>query len=91
MPAPRAAAGRRHRRRRRACCSALAAGQAFRSADGALERAGANADQLVRIQAIQTNLVQADADATNAFLVGGLEPAGQRADYDGGDRVGLRS
>ena len=40
-----------------------------------------NADQLVRIQAIQTNVVQADADATNAFLVGGLEPADQRADY----------
>ncbi len=59
----------------------LAAGQAFRSADGALRRAGANADQLVRIQAIQTNLVEADADATNAFLVGGLEPAAQRADY----------
>jgi hypothetical protein len=61
----------------------LAAGQAFRSADGALERAAANADQLVRIQAIQTNVVQADADATNAFLVGGLEPPAQRADYTG--------
>jgi hypothetical protein len=59
----------------------LAAGQSFRSADGALSRAAANSDQLVRIQAIQTNVVQADADATNAFLVGGLEPAGQRADY----------
>ena len=59
----------------------LAAGQAFRSADGALGRAAANADQLVRIQAIQTNVVQADADATNAFLVGGLEPPAQRADY----------
>jgi len=59
----------------------LAAGQAFRSADGALERAAANSDQLVRIQAIQTNVVQADADATNAFLVGGLEPADQREDY----------
>jgi len=59
----------------------LAAGQAFRSADGALGRAAANSDQLVRIQAIQTNVVQADADATNAFLVGGLEPATQRADY----------
>ncbi|MEO5608284.1 MAG: hypothetical protein ABIQ61_05325 [Ornithinibacter sp.] len=59
----------------------LAAGQAFRSADGALGRAAANSDQLVRIQAIQTNVVQADADATNAFLVGGLEPVAQRADY----------
>ncbi len=59
----------------------LAAGQAFRSADGALDRAAANSDQLVRIQAIQTNVVQADADATNAFLVGGLEPAVQREAY----------
>ncbi|HET7822562.1 MAG TPA: hypothetical protein VFL10_13650 [Ornithinibacter sp.] len=61
----------------------LAAGQAFRSADGALNRAAANSDQLVRIQAIQTNVVQADADATNAFLVGGLEPAAQRENYTG--------
>jgi hypothetical protein len=59
----------------------LAAGQAFRAADGALERVGANSEQLVRIQAIQTDVVQADADATNAFLVGGLEPPAQRADY----------
>jgi hypothetical protein len=33
------------------------------------------------MQAIQTHVVQADADATNAFLVGGLEPPAQRADY----------
>jgi hypothetical protein len=59
----------------------LAAGYSFRAADGALTRAGANTDQLVRIQAIQTRVIQADADATNAFLVGGLEPAAQRADY----------
>jgi len=60
----------------------LAAAYAFRSADGALTRAGANTDQLVRVQAIQTKLIQADADATNAFLVGGLEPADERAKYD---------
>ena len=60
----------------------LAAAYAFRSADGALTRAGANTDQLVRVQAIQTKLIQADADATNAFLVGGLEPAEQRDDYN---------
>lgn len=59
----------------------LAAGQAFRSADGALNRAAANTDQLVRVQAIQTSVVQADADATNAFLVGGLEPPAQRESY----------
>ena len=33
-----------------------------------------NAAQLVRIQTIRTSLVKADANATNAFLVGGLEP-----------------
>jgi ABC-type amino acid transport substrate-binding protein len=56
----------------------LAAAQGFRQADGALERADANTAQLVRLQAIQTNLVSANADATNAFLVGGLEPPAQR-------------
>jgi hypothetical protein len=60
---------------------AIGAYSAFDSADTALRRAGENAAQLVRIQAIHTNLVRADADATNAFLVGGLEPADQRANY----------
>ncbi len=59
----------------------LAAAQGFRQSDGALQRAEANAAQLVRIQAIHTNLVSANADATNAFLVGGLEPADQRQHY----------
>ena len=59
----------------------LAAGFSFRAADGALSRAGANTDQLIRVQAIQNNVVQADADATNAFLVGGLEPPAERAEY----------
>ena len=59
----------------------LAAGFSFRAADGALSRAGANTDQLIRVQAIQNKVVQADADATNAFLVGGLEPPAERAEY----------
>ena len=59
----------------------LAAGFSFRAADGALSRAGANTDQLIRVQAIQNRVVQADADATNAFLVGGLEPPAERAEY----------
>jgi hypothetical protein len=49
-----------------------------------LDEAGRNAEQLVRIQSIRTNLVKADADATNAFLFGGLEPAGVREDYTDG-------
>ena len=60
---------------------AVSAFSIFGSTDDALRRGDANATQLVRIQAIHTNLVRADADATNAFLVGGLEPADQRADY----------
>ena len=59
----------------------LCAAQGFRQSDGALKRAEANATQLVRIQAIHTNLVSANADATNAFLVGGLEPPQQRQHF----------
>lgn len=55
--------------------------QTFVGADRALARANANAEQLVRVQNIQTLLVQADADVTNSFLVGGLEPVDQRAAY----------
>jgi hypothetical protein len=47
-----------------------------------LARAEADTAQLVRVQQVQTNLLIADATATNAFLVGGLEPAAQRAQYD---------
>jgi hypothetical protein len=43
-----------------------------------------HAAQLVRIQDIRSHLTQADAAATNAFLVGGLEPTDQRASYTQG-------
>ncbi|GAA0604201.1 hypothetical protein HPO96_18320 [Kribbella sandramycini] len=59
----------------------LSAAQGFQQSEGALQRADANAAQLVRIQAIHTNLVSANADATNAFLVGGLEPPAQRQHF----------
>jgi hypothetical protein len=36
----------------------------------------------VRYQTVRTNLVQADALATNAFLLAGLEPSGQRERYE---------
>lgn len=52
------------------------------SAGQALDRAGAATEQVVRVQAIYADLLRADADATNAFLVGGLEDPAQRADYD---------
>ncbi len=60
---------------------AVSAFSTFGSTDDALRRGGANTAQLVRIQAIHTNLIRADADASNAFLVGGLEPAAQRTEY----------
>ena len=47
-----------------------------------LDRAQADTDQLIRVQKIQTSLLAADATATNAFLVGGLEPPRQRAAYE---------
>jgi hypothetical protein len=47
-----------------------------------LNRAKADTAQLIRVQKIQSNLLSADATATNAFLVGGLEPPAQRAAYD---------
>lgn len=60
----------------------LLAAQSFWAVDGALQRAGENSAQLVRLQDIETRMVRADAGATNAFLVGGLEPVEQRQDYD---------
>ena len=41
-----------------------------------------NTEQLVRVQNIQSTLYRADALATNAFLIGGLEPPAQRRAYD---------
>jgi hypothetical protein len=51
---------------------------------GALSDARADAAQLVRIQAIRTSLVSADANLTNAFLIGGLEPPTARTAYERG-------
>lgn len=54
---------------------------------GALSSARSDAAQLVRVQAIRTNLVFADANLTNAFLVGGLEPPTARSAYEQGIRA----
>ncbi|NHA01820.1 hypothetical protein G5V59_24935 [Nocardioides sp. W3-2-3] len=48
-------------------------------ADG---RAADDTAQLGRVQQIKSTLLNADALATNGFLVGGLEDPVQRADYD---------
>ena len=47
----------------------------------ATRSAASGTEQLVRVQQIKVNLLRADALATNAFLVGGLEPDSQRAAY----------
>ena len=56
--------------------------QTLWTSSAALERADHNTTQVVRVQSIYADLLRADADATNAFLVGGLEDPTQRADYD---------
>lgn len=61
---------------------AATAALTFSNLATALDRASHNTEQLIRVQNIQTNLLEADATATNAFLVGGLEPEEQRATYD---------
>ncbi len=52
------------------------------SVAAALDRAGMATNQVVRVQGIYSDLLRADAGATNAFLVGGLEDPAQRADYE---------
>jgi hypothetical protein len=61
---------------------ALVGGLIFSYLAFSLSRAQSDTAQLIRIQKIQSNLLSADATATNAFLVGGLEPPAQRAVYD---------
>lgn len=61
--------------------TALTAGQLVLGVD-ATRQAGADAEQVIRVQDIKVDLLRADALATNAFLVGGLEPREQRAAYD---------
>lgn len=58
----------------------LAAG--VRSSSSAAERAAANTEQTLRITNIHTELLKADALATNAFLIAGAEPADRRLAYD---------
>lgn len=69
-----------------AVVAALALGLAgFLAGDGqarALDAARDDAAQLVGVQELRNDLVSADATATNAFLVGGLEPPEQRAAYE---------
>ena len=47
----------------------------------ALDEARRSTGHLVAVQAVRTSLAQADADVTNAFLSGGLEPRPLRRQY----------
>jgi hypothetical protein len=60
----------------------LAGLQAGTLQSAATANANTESAQLVGVQNIRNNLVRADAIAANAFLVGGLEPVAQRAQYD---------
>jgi hypothetical protein len=62
----------------------LSAGQAFRVSAHALQAADVNASQVIRVQQLTIDLVSADAAVTNAFLLGGEEPAEQRTAYTTG-------
>jgi len=56
---------------------------ALLASQAAVERAANNTAQVVRAQSIHVDLLRADAVATNAFLVGGLESPESRARYEG--------
>ncbi|GLY13101.1 hypothetical protein Kisp01_01170 [Kineosporia sp. NBRC 101677] len=61
--------------------SALLGGWALQMRSSALDRAKASSEHLLRLQSVQTKLVEANAAATNSFLGDGLEPQEQRLDY----------
>jgi hypothetical protein len=53
-------------------------------------RAADNTEQVVRVQQIQSELLRADALATNSYLAEGLESADARAEYDESIDTALR-
>jgi len=55
---------------------------ALLASQAAVARAANNTAQVVRAQSIHVDLLRADALATNAFLVGGVESADSRARYE---------
>jgi hypothetical protein len=79
---PPSSTGSRSRPSPRACCSASSRQACSSSAWQANRAPPDNTEQLVRVQNIQSTLYRADALATNAFLIGGLEPPAQRKAYD---------
>lgn len=61
--------------------AALGFALALHQASG-LDRASTRADRVLTVMAVRTALLEADGAATNAFLVGGLEPQSRRMVYD---------
>ena len=55
---------------------------ALLASQAAVERAANNTAQVVKAQSIHVDLLRADAIATNAFLVGGLQTPASRAAYE---------
>lgn len=65
------------------CLLVAVAGFAAAQSQGAgLSRATADADRVLTVMSVRTALLEADGAATNAFLVGGLEPQDRRMVYD---------
>jgi hypothetical protein len=60
---------------------AVGGGLSLRAQADALAEARAATAHLVLLRGVGTELVRADANATNAFLRGGLEPTERRAEY----------
>jgi hypothetical protein len=50
--------------------------------DTAIDAAARAAEQLIQVQDVRVQVVQADSIASNAYLVGGQEASDQRAEYD---------
>jgi hypothetical protein len=61
---------------------ALLGANAFRSRGEALDAARTGADQVVRVQKIASDMAQADAVVTNAFLLGGNAGTGGLQQFD---------
>lgn len=61
--------------------SGLLGGYALQRRSAALDDARDSAAHLILLQRVQTDLVEADADATNGYLAFGLEPLATQQDY----------
>jgi hypothetical protein len=70
---------------------ALLGASAFQARGNALDDARADAAQLVRVQSIATNVVEADSLFTNGYLAYGLESTQQRNEYEAAISLAART